>query len=59
MVIKYLTKIKRYIGESGDSKPTEGVPAGSTFHETDTNDDYIYDGSSWVQHWPAGGEIWP
>ena len=38
--------IRRFIGLSGDTKPT-GVPAGSTFVETDTRRSFVYDGSAW------------
>jgi len=38
----------RYIGVSGDTKPTP-VPCGSTFFETDTQSMYIcYDGALWT-----------
>ena len=35
-------------GVSGDTKPTEGsLITGTTFHETNTDDLYIWDGDSW------------
>ena len=44
----------RYIGVSGDSKPTSR-PAGSTFYETDTGATYVYDGTAWqLRLGPAG-----
>ena len=38
---------QRFIGLSSDNKPTV-VPIGSTFLETDTLKDFIFDGTSWV-----------
>ena len=38
-----------YIGLSSDTKPTVDVRGGSTFFETDTTNEYIYDGTSWTQ----------
>ena len=38
---------RRFIGLSGDSKPTTNVPIGSTFLETDKLREFIYDGSAW------------
>ena len=38
----------RMTGVSGDTKPTEGsLITGTTFHETNTDDLYIWDGDSW------------
>lgn len=48
MAIKLISAFKRYIGLSGDSKPTDDTPVGSTFYETDTGNTYIFDGSSWI-----------
>lgn len=39
--------IKRFIGQSSDAKPADGVPAGSSFLENDTGKIYRYDGASW------------
>jgi hypothetical protein len=39
----------RYVGTSGDTKPTTGVPPGSTFIERDTGLEFIYDGTAWGQ----------
>ena len=36
-----------YDGGNGDTKPTSNVITGTTFLETDTDDLYIWDGSSW------------
>ena len=36
MAVKLETVIRRYIGSSADTKPTDGVPAGSSFMESDT-----------------------
>ena len=38
----------RMTGLSSDTKPTEGsLITGTTFHETNTDDLYIWDGDSW------------
>jgi len=42
-----LRAINQYVGTSGDTKPTSGIPAGSTFYVTDYESTYIYDGSAW------------
>lgn len=48
MTVKKMAAISRYIGLSGDDKPT-GVPVGSTFKEYDSKDRYItHDGTNWV-----------
>lgn len=47
MAVTLIVNIKRFLGVSGDVKPTD-VPAGSLFYETDTSDNYVFDGSSWV-----------
>ena len=47
MTVLRITSIERYVGLSGDSKPT-GVPVGSTFLESNTNAKYITpDGTNW------------
>ena len=48
MAVVQIDDIQEHIGASSDSKPTTGVPAGSTFEETDTGSFYIYTGSAWV-----------
>lgn len=40
--------IQDHTGLAADTKPTSNVPYQSTFLETDTGKQYIYDGSSWV-----------
>ncbi len=37
----------RMTGVSGDTKPTSNLITGTTFHETNTDDLYIWDGDSW------------
>jgi len=44
---KKLVQIRHFLGLSSDNKPTV-VPIGSTFLETDTLKDFIFDGTSWV-----------
>jgi hypothetical protein len=41
--------VHQYVGTSGDTKPETGVPAGSTFIESDTGWTFIWDGSAWGQ----------
>lgn len=48
MAVKQLNRIKRFVGASGDAKPT-GVPVGSCFYEHNTGNTYItYDGTNWI-----------
>lgn len=47
MAVELIVNIKKFIGLSGDSKPSS-VPAGSEFYETDTTDTYVYSAGSWV-----------
>jgi hypothetical protein len=48
MTVFLVTVIKRFIGESFDTKPSTGIPPGSTFFETDTKNTVIYSGAAWV-----------
>jgi len=48
--------IRLYTGLSADVKPTNNVPYGSRFFETDTGDQYIYGIAGWgVLTLPGGG----
>lgn len=62
MTVRLETKINRYIGHAGDTKPEPGqpdpaditrvllagdVPVGSTFMEEDTEDLYRWNGREW------------
>ena len=47
MTVALVGITKRYIGVSSDTKPTVGVPPASTFYETDTFQNFVYDGSAW------------
>lgn len=47
MTIERITS-NRWQGLSTDTKPTSGTLTNSTFRETDTNTDWIYDGITWV-----------
>lgn len=42
------TSAYRYIGESGDTKPTAAI-TGSRFVETDTGAEFEWNGSAWVE----------
>lgn len=48
--------IKRYIGTSTDEKPTDDVPAGSSFLETTTGTVFRFDGRMWIAA-PGGEEV--
>lgn len=47
MTVRLITTIKNFVGLSTDGKPTSGVPAGSTFLETNTGDTYVYSAAGW------------
>lgn len=49
MTVTLITKKKEFMGLSSDTKPTDGVYIGSTFHESDTGLQYIYDGDIWTE----------
>lgn len=55
MTVELSTHIRSYLGLSSDAKPTSGVPIGSTFFETDTSVQSIYDGTSWWRQAVAQG----
>jgi len=49
-VTNKLSRATNYVefeGESGDTKPTDGVGINSKFYELDTNDGYYFDGTTW------------
>ena len=48
MTVKFVTKVQRWMGLDSDTKPTS-PPVGSTFYETNTGQDFIYNGSNWVE----------
>lgn len=49
MAVQLETVILRYIGLSGDTKPTlEAKDSGSMFYETDTGAEYIWGGAAWT-----------
>ena len=49
MSVMFETTIKKWNGHSSDSKPSESVPEGSTFHAVDTGAIYIYHNGMWVE----------
>lgn len=57
MAVRLEGTIKRWIGESTDTKPTEGVPPGSNFLETDTGRIYRWDSSIWTVYVPADSQV--
>jgi len=48
MAVQLITRIYRWNGLSTDEKPSSGVPVGSTFHEIDTGNKFIYQTNGWV-----------
>ena len=46
-MVETISNADHYIGLSTDSKPT-GVPVGSTFWESDTDDTYRYSAAGWT-----------
>jgi hypothetical protein len=49
MTVTRINHEHRYVGVSGDTKPTTAVPAGSTFVERDTGHEFVWDGTAWGQ----------
>lgn len=48
MAVQLVTTIQKFIGASGDTKPTDAsIPIGSEFYESDTFKTYVYDGTDW------------
>jgi hypothetical protein len=45
---------KYYIGDSTDVKPTLNVNGGDRFIETNTKDQYIFDGTAWHKEIEGG-----
>lgn len=48
-VYERLGKIKEFVGDSTDTKPTALVGAGHTFTETNTGLKWLWNGTSWVE----------
>ncbi len=49
MAVVLITNVKKYIGLSTDTKPTNGLKIGSEFYETDTGQNWFWEGSNWVE----------
>jgi len=49
MTVRLETTIQRWIGVSSDHKPITGIKEGSTFHESDTGEKFIWVNSDWVE----------
>ena len=45
---KLIHSIQNWIGLSSDTKPSN-PPVGSTFHESDTGEMFVYDGDIWTE----------
>lgn len=59
MAVLKVQSIKKYVGVSGDTKPTLTVrDAGSYFHATNTNVTSIWHGTAWVDYKSMGNDIW-
>jgi len=51
MTVLYEARIKRFVGLSTDTKPTDDVPVGSYFWAWDTGTLYkTYDGTNWIAY---------
>ena len=48
MAVALITAMQRFVGVSSDTKPA-APPVGSTFYETDTQTEYVWDGLVWRQ----------
>jgi hypothetical protein len=53
MAIAEISGTRHFIGADGDTKPTSGIPAGSTFLAVTAGDPatarrYVFNGSSWA-----------
>ena len=48
MAVKLVTSIQKWIGLSTDTKPTPDK-IGSTFFETNTGQEFIWNGSNWIE----------
>jgi len=49
MTVTRVATPHEYVGVSGDTKPSDGVPAGSRFFERATGFEFIWDGAAWGQ----------
>ena len=47
MAVKLMGNIHNFIGLSSDTKPTTGIPVGSTFTELDTGAKFVWEGDTW------------
>jgi hypothetical protein len=48
MAVVLITGVRRYVGLSTDTKPTDAqTVAGAEFYETDSQALYVYDGVAW------------
>ena len=48
MAVTLVTVIQRWIGLDSDTKPTPSH-TGSTFYELNTGQEWLWDGSNWVE----------
>lgn len=49
MAVIAINQIKHFLGLSSDTKPTDNIPAGSDFFETNTGHKWIFDGTNWTE----------
>ena len=52
MAVELLRAINNYIGLSTDVKPTADIDTGSVFTESDTGEDFKFNGTSWFRSSP-------
>ena len=61
MAVKAISGVLQYVGLTTDSKPTDGVPPGSTFLERDAAAGvvtrWIWDGAAWAQDVSGGSDV--
>jgi len=48
MTVSLMANIHRWVGLSTDTKPTSG-PVGSTFFEVNTGQNWIWNGTDWIE----------
>ena len=52
MTVKQVTSVQKWVGLSSDTKPTAStatIDPGAEFYELDTGDNWIWDGTDWVE----------
>ena len=55
MTVRRVSAKHQYVGLAADTKPTTGIPFGSTFLVLDEGVEYVYDGAAWRAQPDASG----